>query len=61
MRNLDCKVYESREDIVEGLTLQNTNPVFFTQSVEELIKLDGKDSLEFVEIGHKEYLNRWVD
>jgi malonyl CoA-acyl carrier protein transacylase len=38
LRNLDCKVYQSKEDIVEGLTLQNTNPVLFTQSVEELIK-----------------------
>lgn len=37
LRNVDCKVYEQKKDIVEGLLLQNTMPVLFRQSIETLI------------------------
>lgn len=45
LRNIDCKVYEQKKDIVEGLLLQNTMPVLFRQSIETLVKKEGRENL----------------
>lgn len=35
--------------------------MLFKQSVDRLVEREGREGLEFVEIGHKEYLKRWVE
>jgi len=48
VRNLDLKIYENKDDIIEGLVKQLNHPVMFYQSVKKVIQENNiKEIIEF--------------
>ena len=59
LRNIDCSVYKTREDLLYGLVEQLTAPVLFYQGLAQAITHYGQDS--FVEFGHKPVLQKMLE